>query len=69
VPGKMISLLPTQPNKPNDAKAASAAGAPGAPAAPRFGTPTRYVSEGFWSNLKQFLTERPIKIRSTVTLL
>jgi protein TonB len=62
----MISLLPTQPppNKPND-PAASTAGT-GATPLPRFGTPTRYVSEGFWSNFKQFFTERPVKIRGGV---
>lgn len=59
----MISLLPTQPppNKPNDSAAPTAAGS--RTPLPRFGTPTRYVSEGFWSNFKQFFTERPVKIR------
>ncbi|MDP9147902.1 MAG: hypothetical protein M3N22_09595, partial [Acidobacteriota bacterium] len=33
-------------------------------AIPKFGTPQRYVTDGFWGNLKQFLTERPLKIRS-----
>jgi protein TonB len=57
----MISLLPTQPQptKPHTS------GAPGTPAAPvpQFGTPHRFVTEGFWSNFKQFLFERPVKIR------
>jgi periplasmic protein TonB len=33
-----------------------------ASAVPRFRTPERVVTDGFWSNLKQFLTERPIKV-------
>jgi periplasmic protein TonB len=61
----MISLLPTQPSKPS-VSAASSPGTPAVAGVPRFGTPTRFVSEGLWSNLKQFLTERPIKIRSSV---
>src|SRR6202142_3896618 len=32
---------------------------------PKFGTPTKFVTDGFWSNLKQFLTEKPIKISGT----
>jgi periplasmic protein TonB len=56
----MISLLPTQP-QPTKANT----GAPGTPSAPlpQFGTPSRFVTEGFWSNFKQFLFERPVKIR------
>jgi len=30
---------------------------------PRFGRPKILVPDDFWSNLKQFLTERPIKVR------
>ena len=30
---------------------------------PRFGRPPILVADNFWSNLKQFLTERPIKVR------
>jgi protein TonB len=30
---------------------------------PRFGRPAILVPDDFWSNLKQFLTERPIKVR------
>jgi len=29
---------------------------------PRFGAPAQLVSDDFWSNLKQFLTERPVKV-------
>jgi protein TonB len=31
-------------------------------AVPKFGTPVNVVTDGFWSNLKQFLTEKPIKV-------
>ncbi|PYT59582.1 MAG: energy transducer TonB [Acidobacteria bacterium] len=34
-----------------------------APYVPRFGRPPILVPDNFWSNLKQFLTERPIKVR------
>jgi hypothetical protein len=33
-----------------------------ASAVPRFTTPQRVVTDGFWSNLKQFLTEKPVKV-------
>ena len=33
-----------------------------ASAVPRFGAPAHLVSDDFWSNLKQFLTERPVKV-------
>jgi periplasmic protein TonB len=29
---------------------------------PAFTTPERVVTDGFWSNLKQFLTEKPVKV-------
>jgi TonB family protein len=60
VPGSITNLLPPELTRPPAAKG------PGSPAAariPKFGTPVNYVSDGFWSNLKQFLTERPVKIR------
>src|ERR1700733_4731626 len=62
----MISLLPTQPNQASDPTAASTPGTSTFGHTPKFGTPTRFVSEGFWSNLKQFLTERPVKFRGEV---
>jgi protein TonB len=31
-------------------------------AVPRFGAPDHLVPDNFWSNLKQFLTERPVKV-------
>ena len=35
-------------------------------ALPEFGTPKHVVTDGFVSNLKQFLTERPVKLNGTV---
>jgi TonB family protein len=63
----MISLLPSQPPppRPNASNTPDWGGEPAVPL-PRFGTPRRFVTEGFWSNLKQFLTERPIKVRGDI---
>src|ERR1700682_3007792 len=58
----MINLLPTQPQPP---KASDPSGAPRRPV-PQFGTPGRFVTDGFWGNLKQFLTERPVKLSGDV---
>jgi protein TonB len=69
VPGRMINLLPTQPQPPKannpNAATSSGTGAPTTPL-PRFGTPSRFVTDGFWGNLKQFLTERPVKLHGDV---
>lgn len=64
MPGKYIDLLPSSSTKPK----VSAAGAPPAGQSassyvPKFGRPAILVPDNFWSNLKQFLTERPIKVR------
>lgn len=37
-----------------------------ASAVPKFSTPQNVVTDGFWSNLKQFLTERPVKVSGDV---
>src|SRR5580692_12628783 len=37
-----------------------------ASAVPKFSTPQHVVTDGFWSNLKQFLTEKPIKANPNV---
>src|SRR2546430_12435340 len=64
VPGKFINLLPPQITKPQ----VSAVGrAPAVPvpssAVPKFTKPDLFIPDNFWSNLKQFLTERPVKVR------
>src|SRR5260370_24339215 len=33
---------------------------------PRFGRPAILMPDNFWSNLKQFLFERPVKVRGDV---
>jgi periplasmic protein TonB len=62
VPGTFIDLLPTELRKPKVSASAEPAVPVPASALPRFMTPERIVTDGFWSNLKQFLTERPVKI-------
>src|ERR1700681_1237378 len=63
----MINLLPTQPQPPkaNDPTKGPTSGTSATPV-PRFGTPSKFVTDGFWGNLKQFLTERPVKVRGDV---
>jgi periplasmic protein TonB len=58
LPDSIISLLPPDPNRPHDTEAVPVP----ASAVPGFTTPERVVTDGFWSNLKQFLTEKPIKV-------
>jgi periplasmic protein TonB len=58
----MINLLPTQPQPPKAKDSGSESTTP----LPRFGTPSRFVTDGFWGNLKQFLTERPVKLSGDV---
>ena len=58
----MLNLGPSQ--RPN-VEVAGANAARNAPV-PRFGRPPILMPDNFWSNLKQFLFERPVKIRSDV---
>src|SRR6202521_5265866 len=64
VPGKFINLLPPEITK---AKVSSAGLEPPVPvpasAVPKFVKPEILIADNFWSNLKQFLVERPIKVR------
>jgi periplasmic protein TonB len=64
VPGKFISLLPPEITK---AKVSSAGPEPAVPvpssAVPKFVKPDILIADNFWSNLRQFLVERPIKVR------
>src|SRR5204863_3175277 len=64
VPGKFINLLPPQITKP---KVSAVGRAPAVPvpssAVPKFTKPDLFIPDNFWSNLKQFLTERPVKVR------
>jgi periplasmic protein TonB len=60
VPG-FINLLPDELSKPKRKGPEEAVPVPSS-ALPDFGTPAHLMPDDFWSNLKQFLTERPVKI-------
>jgi len=64
VPGNFINLLPPEITKP---KVSSASRGPAIPvpysAVPKFAKPAILIPDNFWSNLRQFLVERPIKVR------
>jgi protein TonB len=61
VPG-FINLLPPDLTKRAGSASPSENIAVPASAVPKFGKPDMLVPDNFWSNLKQFLTERPIKV-------
>jgi periplasmic protein TonB len=63
VPGTFIDLLPPEVKKSavSAAKPQPSVPVPSA-AVPKFGPPNHLMPDRFWSNLVQFLTERPIKI-------
>ena len=64
MPATFINLLPPELTKPRaSAKGAESAVSVPASAVPKFGRPDILIPDNFWSNLKQFLTERPIKVR------
>src|SRR5579864_8370569 len=56
----MFNLTPQRPKV--QETGASSTSAP----VPRFGRPAILMPDNFWSNLKQFLFERPVKIRGDV---
>jgi len=64
VPGKFINLLPPEITK---SKVSAAGPEPAVPvpasAVPKFAAPDILIPDNFWSNLKQFLTERPVQVR------
>jgi TonB family protein len=64
VPGNFINLLPPELTK---AKVSGAGPEPAvsvpSSAVPKFVKPDILIPDNFWSNLKQFLIERPIKVR------
>jgi len=64
VPGNFINLLPPELTKPKVSGAASepAVSVPSS-AVPKFVKPDILIPDNFWSNLRQFLVERPIKVR------
>jgi len=60
VPG-FINLLPKEPSNPKRSGPEEAIPVPKS-ALPDFGAPAHLMPNDFWSNLKQFLLERPVKI-------
>jgi len=64
VPGNFINLLPPELTKPRVSGAAPerAVSVPSS-AVPKFVKPDILIPDNFWSNLKQFLVERPVKVR------
>jgi protein TonB len=58
VPDSFIKLLPPDLSKPR----VSPSGLPAGKAGPKFGPPAHLVPDNFWSNLRDFLLERPIKL-------
>jgi periplasmic protein TonB len=67
VPDSIINLLPPGMTKPDPSKAKPLEKVPvPASALPEFVTPKHVVTDGFWSNLKQFFTERPVKVSGDV---
>jgi TonB family protein len=64
VPGKFIDLLPPEITRPKVSSAGPELAVP-VPysAVPKFAKPDILIPDNFWSNLRQFLVERPIKVR------
>ena len=64
MPDKIISLLSPEITKP---KVSAAGREPAVPvpasAVPKFDRPDILIPDNFWSNLRQFLTERPVRVR------
>jgi TonB family protein len=60
VPG-FINLLPDELSKPKRTGPEEVVPVPAA-ALPEFGTPANLMPDNFWSNLKQFLLERPVQV-------
>ncbi|HKW56940.1 MAG TPA: energy transducer TonB [Candidatus Acidoferrum sp.] len=62
MPGLIVHLVPEQPKKPGVSGASLPSVPVAASAVPKFGAPKILLNDNFWSNLKQFLTERPVKV-------
>ena len=60
MPG-FINLLPDELSKPKRTGPEEVVPVPSS-ALPDFGTPDILIPDNFWSNLKQFLFERPVKV-------
>jgi protein TonB len=62
VPGLNVNLVPASAKKPSVSSASQQAVPVPASAVPKFGAPKILLNDNFWSNLKQFLSERPVKV-------
>jgi len=59
VPDHFLNLLPPDVTKP---KVSSPTTLPRGRTAPKFGAPDHLIADKFWSNLRYFLFERPVKL-------
>ena len=62
VPDLIVNLVPPEATKPSVSASGSQAVPVPASAVPKFGAPALLIPDNFWSNLKQFLTERPVNV-------
>ncbi|MGB6897043.1 MAG: hypothetical protein WBE12_00510, partial [Candidatus Acidiferrum sp.] len=63
MPGLIVNFVPPEPRKTGGSASGSQDAVPvPASAVPKFGAPAILLPTNFWSNLKQFLTERPVKV-------
>ncbi|HKN75248.1 MAG TPA: energy transducer TonB [Candidatus Acidoferrum sp.] len=63
VPDLIVNLVPPEATKPSVSTSGAQQAIPvPAAAVPKFGAPDLLIPDNFWSNLKQFLTERPVKV-------
>jgi periplasmic protein TonB len=63
VPGLIVNLVPEALKRANGAASGEQPVPVPASAVPKFGAPKILLNDNFWSNLKQFLTERPVKVK------
>ena len=64
VPDLIVNLVPAELTKPSVSGAKAEAIPVPDSAVPSFGAPALLIPDNFWSNLKQFLTERPVKVQN-----
>ena len=64
MPDKIINLLSPEITRPKVSAAGRESAVPvPASAVPKFDAPAILIPDNFWSNLRQFLTERPVRVR------
>ena len=63
VPDLIVNLVPPEAIKSGVSASRDQEAVPvPAAAVPKFGAPDLLIPDNFWSNLKQFLTERPVNV-------